>query len=466
MDIKTMEKVVDLIHEATEKVLEEKGILIPDEKALKIFKEKGAKVEGQLVYISKEMLEATLKTVPSSFTIRGRNPENSVEIGNGKPCFASSGGSSYVKKGSEHRPSEKEDLINFFKLVETSSVIDAVSYLATTASDIPGGEQTARQLALALEYSTKPIVGATAGYDVSVKSIEMLQEFYDDYEENVCIGIMSPITPLSYDLNMLGGIIGYAEKNQPMIIASAVLPGVTAPAPAIGGLIIANAEVLAGVVLAQLVRPGVPVVYGNASGGSDLRYGTPAIGSSEAALTVKFTRMLADKYGFPCRSGGALSDSKTYDGQAGIESTLVMSESVSQGIDFVFHSAGVLDSYNTICYEKFLMDEEMIGMCKRANEQIDISDKALDLEPIMDVKHGESFMTLKKTFKYVRSNPVVTPKYFAKGYYGTWEKDGAKEAATIALEQLEERLRTYEKVPLTEDQRACLEKYVENNINV
>lgn len=156
-------------------------------------------------------------------------------------------------------------------LSENSPTINMVSPWVTTANDVDTAKQLAYQLAVTLKYSTKPILGLTAGYEKSKFSIQLVRDFYDIHEDGqyVCLGLISPISPLSYDDRMLEAIVAYAEEHQTLFFSSAVLPGATGPVTLAGALALANAEMLAGIVLAQLVHPGVPILYGNAAGSAD-----------------------------------------------------------------------------------------------------------------------------------------------------------------------------------------------------
>lgn len=452
---------IDKIHKASVKLLAEKGVAMPCEKGLEVFKQYGAKVSGHIVYIDEAMLDKALSTVPAKFLMRGRKPEHDFEIGGGKTCFCLPNGPIFIKKGEEYYSSKAEDVINFLKLAENSPTINMVSPWVTTANDVPTDKQLTYQLAATLKYSTKPIMGLTAGYDKSKFSIKLTRDFYsmhgaDDY---VCLGLVSPLSPMSYDGKMVEAIVAYAEENQPIFFSSAVLPGATGPVTLAGALTVANAEMLAGIVLAQLIRPGVPILYGNAAGSADLRYITPAIGSPEAALTAIYVRGLADKYGMPCRSGGALSDSKENDAQSGMESTLVMMPTVLAGTDFVLHGGGILDSYNVIGYDKFLLDEEITRMCLFVKEGVEVNEDTLGLDTIMDVAHGDQYLMEEHTLTHMRS-ALYQPLYLKKENYASWRNAGKATAAQAALDSVEKRLADYAETPLTAEQEAMIAEYL------
>lgn len=452
---------IDSIHSASVKLLAEKGVHMPSQMALDIFRKAGAKVEGEIVYISEDMLNKALSTIPSKFTMIARKSENNCEIGGGKPCFCLPNGPIFIKKGDNYWASQSEDVINFLKLAENSPTINMVSPWVTTANDVPVEKQLTFQLAATLKYSTKPVMGLTAGYEKSKLSIKLIRDFYNNHNENdyVALGLVSPISPLSYDSKMLEAIVAYAEENQPIFFASAVLPGVTGPVTLAGAITVANTEMLAGIVLAQIIKPGVPIIYGNATGSADLRFVTPAIGSPEAGLIAIYTRGLADKYKMPCRAGGALCDSKKNDAQSGIESTMVMLPTILSGQDFILHGGGILDSYNIISYDKFILDEEMSEMCLYLKDGVTVNEDTLALDTIMEVDHGDQYLMADHTYENMRS-AIHNPKYFEKGYYATWHNSGEPTAQESAVKAVDKRLADYKETPLTDEQNALIAEYL------
>ena len=453
---------VDKIHAAAVKLLEQKGIFMPNEKALDIFRKAGARVDDeQIVYIPEELLMKALSTCPEKFTIRGRVRKHDVEIGGGKPCLCQPNGPVFVKLGDKYWSSTSQDVINFMKLTESSETIDMVTPWVATANDIAIDKQLEYQYAVTLKYSTKPTFGLTGDYNMAKKAIQLTRDFYDIHEdgEYVNMGLISPISPMSYNFEMLDTILAYAEENQPLFYASAVLPGATGPVTMAGALAIATAEVLSGIVLAQLVHPGVPCIFGNAAGSTDLHFVTPAIGTPEAALTAIYVRGLADKYHLPCRAGGALCDSKANDAQSGIEATMVMLPTMLAGIDFVLHGGGILDSYNVISYDKFLMDEEMVKMCYFMKNGVEVNEETLAFDTIMDVEHGGQYLMEDHTIEYM-NEALSSAKYFERCTYAAWETKDKPSAARNAEAAVQKRLDSYVETPLTEYQASLIAPYL------
>jgi trimethylamine--corrinoid protein Co-methyltransferase len=258
---------------------------------------------------------------------------------------------------------------------------------------------------------------------------------------------------------MAGSLIELARANQACVIASLIMAGSSGPVTLAGVLALQNAEILAGITLAQLVNPGAPVIYGSTSSAMDMRTGGLAIGCPELSMVVSATAQMATFYKLPSRSGGSLTDAHFPDGQAAGESALALSTAVRNGINFILHSAGILGSYIAMSFEKFLLDEEMCGMVRRLTRPIDFSDEAIDVPMIKTVGIGGQYLTQPKTFKLCRTEFYMTD-FFNRQNYAGWKNAGSKRIDQAAAESLSHRLAAYEKPPIDPDVETALAAYV------
>lgn len=227
----------------------------------------------------------------------------------------------------------------------------------------------------------------------------------------------------------------FAERNQATMFPCCSMPGVTSPVTLSGTVICNNAENLAGIVYAQLVRPGAPVVYSNTSGGTDMRFVTPAIGSPETALISFASASLAKYYNIPCRTGGSLADSKCVDWQCGVESTFTMMAALMSSASFVLHSCGVMDSFNVLCYEKYLLDEQNIEMIRKLVNGMSVHTDSEELENLSDVGPGGQFIGEEHTMDYMKDE-LYTPALFNKMSFTGWEDAGKKTLFSLQTKPL------------------------------
>jgi trimethylamine--corrinoid protein Co-methyltransferase len=244
------------------------------------------------------------------------------------------------------------------------------------------------------------------------------------------------------------------------MIAACSQPGATSPATLAGTLVIDTAEVLAGATLSQLLRPGLPVIMGSTSAACDLRYVSPAIGSPETGLITVAFKALCKRYRIPCRSGGTLTDSKDTDMQAGIEGAMAMLPAILSGVDFILHACGTMDSFNTVCLEKFIIDEEICSSMLRMAAGFAINDDTLALDCIGEVGPGNNFMMHDHTLDHFRTE-MWRPALFSRENFSAWKEAGSKTLPERAAEMLRNRLAAFRLPRITREQEKLLEPYLE-----
>jgi len=449
------EKEIQKLHKATLEVLSEVGVKFSTEKALKIFKEKGVKVKGNKVFIDEKTLMDALDKVPKEFVLSGKEEEKDILIGGGGTIYAPASGPVYVQRKNKKRSTTCEDYIDLLKIYETSEVIPVINANMTEPQDIPMEERIKFRLKNCLEITSKPLMGFTTGRKDSKECIEMIKGFYEDKNKHYVLGVISPVSPLCFDKSMIEGMEAYAEENQPVLIASCSLPGATSPVTMAGTLVTNNAEVLAGIVYTQLLKPGLPVIYSSTSTSCDMRMLSPAIGAPETGLFTYGVRALSSYYGLPCRSGGSLTDSNTVDMQAGIESTYTLLSASIAGIDYVLQSCGILESFNSVCLEKIIIDEENIKCARRYTKGFEINDTTIALDVIKEVGNEGTYVTTTHTYQHFKEE-FISADLMSKESYDSWKEKGSKDIFERAGERVEERLNSYEKLELSEMQKEYL----------
>jgi len=361
---------LEQIHDATLTIMETTGLVFTHEPARKIFAKAGCKIDGQTVFFPRKLVEEQLEKAPSQFTLHARNPDKNVVVGGDNIAFMPCYGAPFVHDMENgRREGTLEDFNNFAKLSYQSPYMDITGGMMTEPNDIPVPLRNAERLYASMVLSDKPFMGAGTGARDAKQTMEMASIVFGSREEMAqkppFISILCSLTPLAFDDKMCGGIMEYAKAGMPQLISSLSIAGATSPVTMEGTLVVQNAEILAGITLAQLVRPGTPVVFAGSSSAAAMRYGTLSIGAPEMAVNTAATAQMGRFYNLPVRGGGALTDSKTVDAQAAYESMMSMMMATMSGINFVLHSAGILEGYITASYEKFIIDSDICGMCKR-----------------------------------------------------------------------------------------------------
>ena len=446
------------IHNAVCHLLENVGIAFKCDKAVEVFKKQGAKTDGHMVYISEALLMSSIKSAPRQFTVCGRSPERDVTVGSGTPAFAPASGPVFVKSGDQKAPATKEDYINFLKLTETSGVINFSNYIVVEPQDMAEEQRKLHQIALTLAMTTKPLVGMAMGDGMSARALGLLSDFYGGLSQNRTIGIISPISPLLYDSAMLEHVFSYAEHGQPLMFASCSLPGATSPVTIAGTVAIDSAQALAGIVLAQLIRPGLPVLFSSTSCSCDMRFLSPAIGAPETGLISAATASMSHYYGLPCRTGGTLTDAKAVDAQSGLESAMTLLPALSAGADFILQSAGILDSFNTVSLEKFVIDEDVIAFAQRLVKGFEVSENTLAVDLISEVGAAGQYFENDHTLESYKE--LYVPGILSKEGYNEWESRGGLPLSERAAQQVAQRLAHYERPYLEPEREKLLGRYI------
>lgn len=279
-------------------------------------------------------------------------------------------------------------------------------------------------------------------------------------DKPVIASIPCTLTPLSYDDNMAGAIIAYAETGQPQLVNSLSIAGMTTPTTLAGLVSLQNAEILAGIVLAQCVNPGAPIVYSASGSNAEMSNGMLAIGSPEDALVSLVNGQLAKFYNIPCRISGSLTDSKLMDSQAAYESAVTLMMAQMAGGNFILHAAGIIETYNTTSYEKLIIDNEIIGYLKRINQGVRVDEESLAYDVIKEVGPRGLFLTHEHTIDNFRDE-FYRPTLSDRVPFGQWSAEGGIPIEQKANAKWKQILADYGEPTLSADLDSDLKKYAE-----
>jgi trimethylamine--corrinoid protein Co-methyltransferase len=235
----------------------------------------------------------------------------------------------------------------------------------------------------------------------------------------------------------------WAEAKQPIVVTPFLLAGGTSTVSVAGALAQQVAEALSGVALAQLVRPGVPCLYGSFFTALDMRTGSPAFGTPESVFGVLAGSQLARRYGLPFRGGGGLSSSNAVDAQSAAETQMMLWATMLAGTDVVLHAAGWLEGGLTASFEKFALDVELLGQFAIQRAGIGFSDEELGFDALADLGPGGLFLASKHTRAHFKEWLYMSP-LFQTPDFATWETLGSQGTAQRANELWKELLDSYQ----------------------
>lgn len=406
-----MGQALERLHEASLRILENTGIKFFHPRVLRILQHAGVKVIGQTAYFSPNQIMEWVAKAPAEFSVYARNPKYNILLGGENTEFAAGYGAPVIidEKGTR-RAAQFRDYINFLKLVQTCSLFNINGGILVQAADLDPMNSFPSMLYAALTYSDKCLMGGTGGERESKKVFEMLDIVFgkDTLKTKPRImAILNSTSPLQYDESTLDTLLLFAQYGQPVIITPAVMAGTTGPVTLAGTIALSNAEILAGIALAQMVREGTPVLYGMQSTVADMRTGAIADGSPERALCVLYGARLAKAYGLPCRGGGTENDAKSLSVQSGYESMMDILVACQEKMNLIIHSAGTLDSHGAMSFEKFIVDIEILGMVKRYLQGLNINEESLAVKTIHLVGPGGEFLTHEHTMLHCRKEHYI-----------------------------------------------------------
>ncbi|MFW5747694.1 MAG: trimethylamine methyltransferase family protein, partial [bacterium] len=376
---------LELIHGSAMEILGSVGVRFKEDEAIEIFKSRGVKTDGYVVYLTENDVAKALESVPASFTVKARNPEKNVKIGGEDFVLLPGYGAPFIiDPDKSRRTASMEDYVKFCKLIQTSPYIGMNGFMMVEPSEVPASTAHLEMLRSNILLCDKPFMGSPVSRKGAEECVE-ITEMVMGKDTTATVSLINSLSPLGFSEEMAGSLIALARRNQGCVVASLIMGGSSGPITLAGILAQQTAEILAGITLAQLVRPGAPVVYGSTSAPMDMMSGGLTSGAPELSQIVSFTAQLARFYNIPSRSGGGLTDANYPDIQAGAQSALALSTAVRSGINFILHSAGIVGSYLAMSFEKFLVDEELAGMLFKMMKPAEISDDEIDLPSFREV---------------------------------------------------------------------------------
>jgi len=394
---------VEAVHEASLRVLKETGVMFDQPEAIAHFKKAGAVVTGNLVRIPPELVADAIKESPGTVLLRARDPKKSFTIGADRIFFSGPFGATFVLDihSGVRRRATLDDLRLCTRIAD--QLENAHACLAgVIPQDIPGELDDLYSAAAIMENTSKHVNlrVSGAGYNDAIIEIGMIAS---DGEPCFSLGT-GPMSPLKYPRPDIEKLIAGVKRGIPYRIVASSLAGATAPVTLAGCLTLLNAEVLAGVTLAQLVRPGTPVIYGSFAGVMDMRSGMHLLGSPEFALLNAATAQLCQFYSLPFGyATGGHTDSKLSDVRAGMEKMATVLLPALAAADLIHDGAsGLIDAGNTLSFEQMLIDNELCSYMGRIVQGIKVDSQHIAADIIHEVGPGGKFLSHRHTARNLR----------------------------------------------------------------
>ncbi len=434
------------VHEASLEILEGVGLLVRNAKARERFRKHGCKLETetQVVKFPRAVVEHYCAAFPSTFTFHGRDPQYDRTIPDHGPLVATSSAAPNIidpETGQERR-SRSDDIARIAHLINELPGYDVFT-VSTTADDAPPGQFSLSRFYPALKHCLKPVQCSAPGSD-EAEAIFRLGVLIAGSEESyrkrpfityLCTPVISPLT---MDVDSTERFMLFAEEQLPHTGIVALNAGLTSPLTLTGTLAQCNAEFLAMSVLAQMSRPGTPLIYAALPTVADMRTGAYAPGAIETGMLMMGCAQMARYYHVPCGGYVGLTNSKVNDTQSGFETGMSTVAAMLAGVDLL-NMGGLLDALMTFDFAKAVIDSEIALMLKRLKRGVEFSRENLALEVIAEVGPGGTFIDKPHTLEQMRVTALL-PEIADRLPRQRWEALGGLDAHARAMRRVHEIL--------------------------
>lgn len=447
---------IEAIHQASLRVLAETGVVLSQPEARRILLEAGATLCQERVCLPPTLVESALATCPPKVSLRGRGGKVKT-LGDGSLHWHNLGGARdvYDHPSEARRPALSQDVR------DSTCLLDALESVTTitpffTPQDVPGPLMSLAMYRLALPNTTKPLQGPGVQTAAEVAFALRLAEVIGPPAEFLSLSV-SPVSPLIFPDDGVEAILAIARAGVPFAPLPCPTAGATAPMSIAGALVQQNAELLTCIVLAQLVRPGLPIIYCGRLAMMEPRTGFSVWGGVELGLASAGTVQIGHRYRLPVNVYGLSTNSHTLDVQNGFERALNAVIPALAGADELSGigemEAGVMGSY-----AQMVCDDEIAASVRRLRGGFSADENALAVNVIAAVmQESRNFLTQKHTLRYLRSGEVLLTRLAERGPWESWDRDGRQGMAERAQAEAERILAHHIVEPLSEAQERELD---------
>jgi trimethylamine--corrinoid protein Co-methyltransferase len=466
MEVLTAEQ-LEAVHLTSLRILEELGIEVMSDRARGFLAAAGAQVDpsSHMVRLDRGLVEKALTTAPASFVLEPRNPARRIVMGGNRINFGLVAGPPNVhdcERG--RRPGNFRDYCDFVRLAQYFNAIHLLGNQVCAPIEMPANSRHLDTYRANLVYSDRIFHCSAIGAGRALDAVRMVAiarglDLEQIAQSPSLITIISVNSPRRFDEAMCEGLIALAMHGQAVVITPFTLMGAMAPVSLAAALAQQNAEALFGVVLAQAVRPGAPVMYGAFTSNVDMRSGAPAFGTPENAKANIAGGQLARRYRLPYRTSNA-SASNVADAQGAYETQMSLWGAILGHGNLIYHAAGWQEGGLTASFEKLVLDVEMLQMMIEFLKPIAVDEAELGFDAIKGVPTGGHFFGEPHTmerYEHAFYRPLVSNWQ----NYENWQIAGGKDATQRATDIWKAALKEYVEPPMDPAIRAELDAYVD-----
>jgi len=424
---------------------------------------------GARILFPPDEVDKAVANCPRSFTLYNRDGEPHAELGGFNVHFVpgSSGLQILDHRTGETRLTDSKDFIEYARLCDG---LEHIAYLATafsTNKDIESQVSDAWRLYMCLTTSKKPIVSGAFGEHGVPRMVEMMQLFRADRvalaEKPLSIFTITATGNFRYGEDSCQNLLDCVEAGIPVEIVPVTLMGLIAPVTLVGALVFHCVDVLTGITMAQIVKPGAPVLFGGAPATFHMKAASSPMAAIEALhLDVAYVA-IAKHLGLPSQAYMALTDGKFLDAQAGAETFGGALLAALAGVNSV-SGPGMLDFVLTFSLPKLVFDNEMCGQVLHFVREIEPREDLPTAELVRELMAEDHLITAPHTIKYWPRELYLTDPVVDRENRENWEKAGSKELYQRACEGVDKRLASYKPIETDPAADAEMRRIVESGL--
>ncbi|MEN6414435.1 MAG: trimethylamine methyltransferase family protein [Veillonellales bacterium] len=436
-----------------ETILSAKGVTIDHPKVLKLLENAGAEVDAETgnVKFPKPIIDEALKRVPKEFTLAAVDPKNDLKFPHPDGLFYTrtcTGGMYYLNEKEEYHLVTPDEVSEWIKLVNSLENINFCALPSTSGECVPAETIDIHTLRNILEHTKKHVWVQPYDAENVTYLLEMAAARAGGREELKKRPIISFITcsvpGFQYKYMDMEAILKCCEYGVPIQPCSLPTAGANTPVTLQGTALMASTEVLAQIIIAELLAPGLPVIATPLLFSMDMK----TTYTLQSPVEVTMGRMIAmqifeEGYGIYAHSYGSGTDSFILDGQSMIERTSLSQMLALSGASVV-GGAGQIEVAMTISPVQLIIDNEIFGMVKTLKRGLEINDDALAWDEVMALDKTKSFIDSEHTFAHFRE--MSRTKLFNRDSRPNWEKAGKKDLNAKAKETYEEIKKKYQPI--------------------
>ena len=452
---------VEAIHQATLRILSEVGIILTQAKACDLLTAAGAGVRDDRVLLPPDLVESALSHCPHLVSTRGRGGQ-SITLGDGSLHWHNVGGARDVYEPSTglRRPATLQDVQDSARLLDALDNATAITPFFTPR-DVPGPLMSLAMYRHTLPHTTKPVGGPGVQTAAEVRLAVRMAEVIGPPAEVLTLSV-SPISPLIFSDDLVSAILEIARLGIPFGPLPCPTAGATAPMSLAGALAQQNAEVLASVVLAQVVQPGLPILYCGRLAMMEPRTGISVWGGVELGLVSAATVQVGHLYGLPVNVYGFSTNAHTLEIQNGYERALNAAIPALAGADELSGigemEAGVMGSY-----AQMVCDDEIAASVRRLRRGFAVDKDTLAVEVIASAMDGaRNFLSEQHTVRHLRAGEVLITRLAERRDWDAWDQSGREGMAERARMKAEQLLAEHQVPPLNSAQEQALDEIMQH----